>query len=312
MPFIDTVASAILKGSGFIVALTGSRGSSRISRLVSPYLKDGIDSIKTEDGVFMFGARDVYWNRLLMIGFSYEPEIRNILHAIRKVDYSFIDGGANFGYWSVLVSGPKLGSKKVLAIEASAETFAMLKRNQEANGERFQILQRAIWSRSDDQLTFRSGAHAGRGIGAGDEVVTTISLDDCVRSFAPAGNIVVKLDVEGAEVEVISASQALATANALLVYEDHGKDGTHEVTRTLRELGYATAFLARDKVIPLGDVAELDRLKTHRAVGYNLIAYTKGGYWERTLLECGLIAQITRPDSSIEEPSEDQQLERIS
>ena len=50
----------------------------------------------------------------------YEPEMLSIFQTIRDQDYSFVDCGANFGYWSVLVTGARLGRHPAIAVEASA------------------------------------------------------------------------------------------------------------------------------------------------------------------------------------------------
>ena len=93
---------------------------------------------------FPFG--DGYWSLLLDRGFVYEGEIERFLRSVADVDYGFIDGGANFGFWSVLVSSRPFGSHPVIAIEASSANAAKLARNAELNGGRFKVLHRAIGS----------------------------------------------------------------------------------------------------------------------------------------------------------------------
>ena len=39
------------------------------------------------------------------------------------VDYTLIDGGANYGYWSVLVSSAPFGKHRAIAIEPSSQNF---------------------------------------------------------------------------------------------------------------------------------------------------------------------------------------------
>ena len=65
---------------------------------------------------FPFG--DGYWSLLLDRSFVYEGEIEQFLRSVADVDYSFVDGGANFGFWSVLASSRPFGSHPVIAIEA--------------------------------------------------------------------------------------------------------------------------------------------------------------------------------------------------
>jgi len=45
------------------------------------------------------------------------------------VDYTLLDCGANYGYWSVLVSSKPFGSHKAIAIEPSGQNFPKLANN---------------------------------------------------------------------------------------------------------------------------------------------------------------------------------------
>ena len=78
---------------------------------------------------FTFDVGDFYWNRLAYDGFDYEPELRKLLELFRDIPFTFLDCGANFGFWSVLVASKGLGGHRVLAVEASPRTIEGLKRN---------------------------------------------------------------------------------------------------------------------------------------------------------------------------------------
>jgi len=86
-----------------------------------------------EDARFAFPFGDGYWSLLLDRSFVYEDEIEGFLRAVADVDYTFIDGGANFGFWSVLASSRPFGGHPVIAIEASSANAAKLARNAELN-----------------------------------------------------------------------------------------------------------------------------------------------------------------------------------
>ena len=77
-----------------------------------------------DDARFAFPFGDGYWSLLLDRSFVYEGEIERFLRSIADVDYGFVDGGANFGFWSVLVSSRPFGSHPVIAIEASSANAA--------------------------------------------------------------------------------------------------------------------------------------------------------------------------------------------
>ncbi len=132
--------------------------------------------ILNDGSQFCFPINDPYWNRLAAPGFSYEPEIAHVLRRAKSVDYTFIDAGANFGFWSVMASSLAFGSKAVLAIEASAQTFAMLESNRIANGGRFDIRHNAVFDKDDVELGVSDGHHSAR-------QVTSEARPECVRSL---------------------------------------------------------------------------------------------------------------------------------
>ena len=105
-----------------------------------------IVALLNDDARFAFPFGDGYWSLLLDRSFVYEGEIERFLRSVADVDYCFVDGGANFGFWSVLVSSRPFGSHPVIAIEASSANAAKLARNAELNGDRFKVLRRAIGS----------------------------------------------------------------------------------------------------------------------------------------------------------------------
>ena len=77
------------------------------------------------------------------------------------VDYTLLDCGANYGYWSVLVSSAPLGSHKAIAIEPSSQNFPKLKNNAEINGNRFELMKCAIGAAQGHRAAVR---HQARGL----------------------------------------------------------------------------------------------------------------------------------------------------
>ncbi len=72
------------------------------------------------DAVFEFPYGDGYWSKLLNRSYHYEDELELLFRHSADVDYTLIDCGANYGYWSVLVSSAPFGSHKAIAIEPSS------------------------------------------------------------------------------------------------------------------------------------------------------------------------------------------------
>ena len=75
---------------------------------------------------------------------SYENELELLFQDSADVDYTLLDCGANYGYWSVLVSSKPFGSHKAIAIEPSGQNFPKLANNAKINGNRFEAMKCAI------------------------------------------------------------------------------------------------------------------------------------------------------------------------
>src|SRR6201993_559663 len=154
-------ASGALEGANLwertaaLALVTGSKISSHFSHmgyiacanLLRKTLPERNIAIKlNSDAVFEFPYGDGYWSKLLNRSYSYEDELEVLFRDSVDVDYTFIDCGANYGYWSVLVSSKPFGSHKAIAIEPSGQNFPKLANNAKVNGDRFELMKCAIGS----------------------------------------------------------------------------------------------------------------------------------------------------------------------
>ncbi|MEN5083525.1 FkbM family methyltransferase [Bosea sp. TWI1241] len=265
------------------------RGLYKACRLVGRLAFAGRDAAVSlgPDATIRFPASDPYWNRMLLRSYDHEPELARFLTLLRGVDYGFVDCGANIGYWSVFAAAPSRGGgKPVLAIEASGATFAQLAVNTAAFAGRITILHRAILDRSDIEVRLDDAAHEARAIAAdGDgptgERVLSLAIDDLLAEQGWAGRrLVVKLDVEGVEREALAGMERALRDGALVVYEDHGADDSHALTRhLLADRGFFVHLLLDDRIVPIRDAGQLDAFKRDRTKGYNLIARRYATSW---------------------------------
>lgn len=241
--------------------------------------------IRFPDGsVFAFPYGDRYWSLLLPRGRAYVKQIEDALAALADEPFAFVDCGANYGYWSVLLSGEHYRSHPTVAIEAAPDTYAWLMRNAMLNEGRFATLNRAVSSRSGETVRLYGAKHearsiAGEGVPVGE--VETIALDDLLERPELAGpeRIVLKLDVEGAETAALEGARTMLERDSLLVYEEHGSDPSHALSAHLRDsLGMRLFAAEAGGVRELGGLAELDRFKKSRRWGYDFFA-TRSRYW---------------------------------
>jgi len=90
-----------------------------------PKLPWGV-TIKNEEGIFFCGKS---WLKTQGAITDYEPQMRKYFNLNKG---AFIDIGANIGRYSIML-GRKYNSMKIVSIEASKETFEILKKNIKLN-----------------------------------------------------------------------------------------------------------------------------------------------------------------------------------
>jgi FkbM family methyltransferase len=279
-------ALALVSGSK-VASMFSHRGYSKCANLLKTMLPERDIAIKlNSDATFAFPYGDGYWSKLLNRSFAYEDELELFVQDSMSVDYMFIDCGANFGYWSVLISSARYGSHKSIAIEPSSQNFAKLKNNAEINGNRFEIMKCAIGAgRGTARLSgTKHEAFSIAGDATSGEEVPVIALDDLLDDGKiPAdGKYLIKLDVEGVEIEAIKGGTRLLQGDSVILCEEHGNDPAHTVSRYILEQTPLKLMVYDPHSHRLETVTELsilDRIKVSSNVGYNVFG-TASTFWQ--------------------------------
>lgn len=146
-----------------------------------------------------------------------------------------IDGGANIGL-SVLYFKSLYPKSRVLAFEPDEEVFSVLKRNVEENGySDIEVVCRALWS-SETTLSFmQEGADGGRiaqGRDPEGKTIRTVRLRDYLQRRVDF----LKLDIEGAETEVLTDCADLLGNVENLFVEYHSFVTKPQTLHTLMEI----------------------------------------------------------------------------
>jgi FkbM family methyltransferase len=293
-------ASGVLEGANpwerlAAVALTlGSKISSNFSHrgyngcanLLRKALPEREIQVKlSDDATFAFPYGDGYWSKLLNRSFAYEDELDLLFRASADVDYTLLDCGANYGYWSVLVSSKPYGSHKAIAIEPSGANFPKLANNADINNNRFEVMKCAIGAgRGTARLS--GTKHEAFSIAGGDsgEEVPVIALDNLLDDgkVAPGGKFLIKLDVEGVEIEAIKGGARLLKEDSVILCEEHGNDPHHTVSRFILEQTPMKLIVYDPRSNRMETVTELsilDRIKVSTNVGYNVFG-TASAFWQ--------------------------------
>ena len=252
-----------------------------------------------EGGKLNVNLADGYWIKLLG-GIAHEPEMHAIMRRLLgEPGVCFLDCGANIGYWSVLAAETIGDSSRIIAVEASPPMFQRLKRNAELNNGSFKCVQAAVWSRDGESLEIVSHdrRHAGSTVvgrrnqrgqpGYRSDRVDSITIDTLRDRWfrGPKTRIIIKLDVEEAEIEALNgAATTLASQDVVIMYEDHGNDpACRSSTHMIENLGLIIYFCWDDTVKRLDTANTVRATKRNVKYGYNYLACVPGGFFSRLL-----------------------------
>jgi FkbM family methyltransferase len=283
----ERLAALAFSTGSKVASAFSHRGYNMCANLLRKTLPERDIAIKLNpDATFAFPYGDGYWSKLLNRTFSYEDELELLFRDSVGVDYTLIDCGANFGYWSVLISSRPYGSHKAIAIEPSSQNFAKLKRNAEINAGRFEAMKCAIGAtRGTARLsgTKHEALSIAGGAADGGEDVPVIALDNLLDDgkVSPDGKYLIKLDVEGVEIEAIKGGVRLLQGDSVLLCEEHGNDPNHTVSRYILDQTPLKLIVYDPRSGRLEAVTELsilDRIKVSTHVGYNVFG-TASAFW---------------------------------
>ncbi|MGX0974560.1 FkbM family methyltransferase [Roseovarius sp. MBR-51] len=241
-------------------------------------LFDPENAVILQDGdaaPYRIALNDGYWTRFALYLAPYEPEVASVLHAATGATSLFCDLGANMGYWTTRAA-PLF--EQVIAVEASALTFERLRGNAAALPG-VTLHRAAIHARSGQVLTFVNThlSHASArlmgdlpaGAQDGTETVTTLAIDDLVP---PGTAALIKLDVEGAEIDAITGAARALSEGSVLIYEDHGNDPDCTVSAHLLAQPGFSLYSSQNGLIAMPDIATIRALKSDPFKGYNFVA----------------------------------------
>ncbi len=281
-----TAALALMTGSK-ISSHFSHRGYNGCANLLRKTLPERNIAIKlNSDATFEFPYGDGYWSKLLNRSYHYEDELELLFRHAADVNYTLLDCGANYGYWSVLVSSSPFGSHKAIAIEPSSQNFAKLANNARINGNRFEPMKCAIGAaRGTARLSgTKHEAFSITGNSADGEEVPIIALDNLIDDgrVAVSGKFLIKLDVEGVEIEAIKGGARLLQADSVIICEEHGNDPGHTVSRYILEqtpLKLIVYDPLSNRLETVSELSILDRIKVSSHVGYNVFG-TASAFWQ--------------------------------
>ena len=177
---------------------------------------------------------------------SYEMQKRKAFEDEIPSGAVVYDIGANVGYYSLLAATLVGDEGWVYAFEPLPRNVAFLKRHVALNKLENVTVIEAAASQTSGEAYFDLGASSAMGhlADSGEIRVTKVSLDEMLAEGALRPPDYMKVDVEGAEYEVLQgARKLLEEHHPILFLDTHQREAHEPVIELLRELGYRFIIL---------------------------------------------------------------------
>jgi FkbM family methyltransferase len=178
---------------------------------------------------------------------AHEPESTGAWWRAIKERMIVVDGGANLGGYSMLASKRAGASGRIYAFEPEPDNFAQLVRRVREMPNVVPV-QKALGRSSGEAQLHLDRFHARHSLtrdGSRTITVPVTTLDEFVRDEKLAGVDVVKLDIEGAELEAIAGMTAVLTAprRPVVLCELHPPHAPEQFRDALAVHGYRCELL---------------------------------------------------------------------
>ncbi|MCR9141046.1 MAG: FkbM family methyltransferase [bacterium] len=203
---------------------------------------------------------------------SWEAQETGIIVEHLKAGDTFVDAGANVGYYTLVAANLVGKTGRVFAFEPEPESFAILKRNVELNGlTNVVVEQKALSNEAGTLKLYLAAENKGdhHVLDRGEELpfveVEAVTLDNYFRDD-PRGVDMIKIDTQGAEAIILQGMQGLLDSNAKMkIVMEFGPDSIRgfgfdprQMLGELKKRGYR--FYDIDENPPATRATNLDEL----------------------------------------------------
>jgi FkbM family methyltransferase len=216
-------------------------------------------------------TRDLSLAPHLMLGSEWEPWTTELIRALLRPGSTFVDVGANVGYFTLLAGSIVGPTGRVIAFEPNPELASLIARSLSVNGlHSWTELVEAAAMSEPGRLEFKrfAGHQGSSGFYVTDElaaqfhdtleriVVDCTTLDDALAGRGLQIDLI-KIDAEGAEPEVIAGAERLLEEQRGMQVIMEYTPSNRPAVEALIERGYRMCVLGQDhSLTPI----EADRL----------------------------------------------------
>ena len=259
---MNRIASTVISAvpSPLIEFISHNQWRSPLLRRVCSW---GASWVKGRDGVILNGvAQGLRFNVAgshsgFMLG-SHEVEVQKALAALLRPGMVYFDAGANVGFFAIIAARMLGPTGRVVCFEPLPANARQIEYNAALNGFSNITVSLDALGGSNRSETFRTSAEPTWGMltsvgkapekSSGSIEVKVRTLDSLCGPGALPYPDLMKIDVEGAEVELLEGAAAtIAACRPLLIIELHNTNDT--VLAALRKLGYHAGVLGGDVAV---------------------------------------------------------------
>lgn len=204
---------------------------------------------------------DVNTRTMLSRRSACEPEVAHLMFRVLREGDWVVDGGANIGFFSLLMARLVGPTGRVLAFEPGPNNIEKLRENIALNKlEHVEVIERALWSWDKSEAPFYLAADSGEHAMIKSDVtiskisVSTVKLSGYCRDHKLR---LIKLDLEGAEQRALEGAHShLGRKVPFVVCELNGpalrrmEDSQASLRKLMRGFGYEMFVLHADGRLP--------------------------------------------------------------
>jgi len=212
--------------------------------------KEMLITMKNEDGIFVCGDKAIYATSP-----TYEKHLKKFFDLKEGV---FLDVGANLGKYTIMMAKRLKDKGLVVGIEPEGHTLELLKKNVKINNlKNVFIVGKACSSKNGKSTFYLEGTTYSGGTHSlkkdthhvGKIIVDVETLDSIVSRLNIKRVDLIKIDVEGSEVDVLKGAQKiLKTYHPKIICESLNKESEEEITKILKKFKYTTKRVHKENV----------------------------------------------------------------
>jgi FkbM family methyltransferase len=212
----------------------------------------GIHKTKLESGEPFYIYQGVEGlSKAIWLNGYYEKNTTELVSNILEEGEVFVDIGANIGYFTI-VSAKEVGSEgEVYSYEPVSQNLDLLRKNIEVNElENVSVRNKLVSGSSGERslgISKRKGQHSVKGDFSEEEMVKSVKLDEELERRIS----LVKIDVEGAELEVIEGGMETIRRDSpeIILEYNRSKWDTEKFEKIFSEMNELYEFYTVERAI---------------------------------------------------------------